>query len=60
MTNHVIHLIPKWRIFVTCTHRRTLKSKMVVTRDDLGRAARKRGIEGQVTTIRHFGISCMH
>ena len=32
---------------------------MAVTRDDLGRAARKRGIEGQVTIIRHFGIRCM-
>ena len=32
---------------------------MAVARDDLGRAARKRGIEGQVTTIRHFGIRCM-
>ena len=29
---------------------------MAVARDDLGRAARKRGSEGQVTTIRHFGI----
>ena len=29
---------------------------MAVARDDLGRAARKRGIEGQVTIIRHFGI----
>ena len=37
----------------------TLKSKMVVARDDLGRAGRKRGIEGQVITIRHFGIRCM-
>ena len=32
---------------------------MAVARNDLGRAARKRGIEGQVTTIRHFGIRCM-
>ena len=32
---------------------------MAVARDDLGRAARKRGIEGQVTIIRHFGIRCM-
>ena len=32
---------------------------MAVTRDDLGRAARKRGIEGQVTIIRHFGIRCI-
>ena len=32
---------------------------MAAPRDDLGRAARKRGIEGQVTTIRHFGIRCM-
>ena len=29
---------------------------MAVARDDLGRAAWKRGIEGQVTTTRHFGI----
>ena len=33
---------------------------MAVTRDDLGRAARKRGIEGQETIIRHFGIRCMN
>ena len=33
---------------------------MAVARDDLGRAARKRGIEGQVTIIRHFGIRCIH
>ena len=39
--------------------RNTPNSKMAVTRDDLGRAARKRGIEGQVTTIRHFEIRCM-
>ena len=32
---------------------------MAVARDDLGRAARKRGIEGQVTTIPHFGIRCI-
>ena len=32
---------------------------MVVARDGLGRAARKRGIEGQITTTRHFGIRCM-
>ena len=32
---------------------------MAVVRDDLGRAARKRGSEGQVTTIRHFGIRCI-
>ena len=32
---------------------------MAVARDGLGRAARKRGIEGQVTTIRHFGIRCI-
>ena len=32
---------------------------MAVARDDLGRAARKRGIEGQATIIRHFGIRCM-
>ena len=32
---------------------------MALARDDLGRAARKRGIESQVTTIRHFGIRCM-
>ena len=32
---------------------------MEVARDDLGRAARKRGIEGQVTIIRHFGIRCI-
>ena len=32
---------------------------MAVARDDLGRAARKRGIEGQVTIIRHFGIRCI-
>ena len=32
---------------------------MAVARDDLGRAARKRGIDGQVTTIRHFGIRCI-
>ena len=31
---------------------------MAVARDDLGRAARKRGIEGQVIIIRHFGIRC--
>ena len=33
---------------------------MAVARDELGRAARKRGIEGQVTIIRHFGIRCMN
>ena len=33
--------------------------KMAVARDNLGKVARKRGIEGQVTTIRHFGIRCM-
>ena len=33
--------------------------KMAVTWDDLGRAAWKQGMEGQVTTIRHFGIRCM-
>ena len=32
---------------------------MAVAQDDLGRAARKRGIEGQVTPIRHFGIRCI-
>ena len=32
---------------------------MPVARDDLGRAARKRGIEGQVTINRHFGIRCI-
>ena len=32
---------------------------MSVARDDLGRAARKRGIEGQVTIIRHFRIRCI-
>ena len=32
---------------------------MAVTRDDLGRAAWKRGIEGQLITIRHFGIRCI-
>ena len=32
---------------------------MAVARDDLVRAARKRGIEGQVTIIRHFGIRCI-
>ena len=32
---------------------------MAVARDDLGRAARKRGIEGQITIIRHFGIRCI-
>ena len=32
---------------------------MAVARDDLGRAARKRGIVGQVTIIRHFGIRCI-
>ena len=32
---------------------------MAVARGDLGRAARKRGIEGQVTIIRHFGIRCI-
>ena len=32
---------------------------MAVARDDLGRPARKRGIEGQETIIRHFGIRCM-
>ena len=32
---------------------------MAVARNDLGRAVRKRGIEGQVTTIRHFGIRCI-
>ena len=32
---------------------------MAVARDELGRAARKRGIEGQVTIIRHFGIRCI-
>ena len=32
---------------------------MAVARDDLGRAARKRGIEGQATTIRHFGVKCI-
>ena len=32
---------------------------MAVARDDLRRAARKRGIEGQVTIIRHFGIRCI-
>ena len=104
----IIHLIPKWRIVVTCPsmprfradhperppfgirciyliHLITLSvsesridviicfrlpycnflvakwinkinSKMAVARDDLGRAARKRGIEGQVTIIRHFEI----
>ena len=36
-----------------------INSKMAVARDDLGRAARKRGIEGEVTTIRHFGIRCI-
>ena len=33
---------------------------MAVARDDLGRVARKRGIKGQVTIIRHFGIRCMY
>ena len=37
----------------------TPNPKMAVARDDLGRAAWKRGIEGQVTTIRHFGIRCI-
>ena len=37
----------------------TPNSKMAAARDDLGRAVRKRGIEGQVTTIRHFGIRCI-
>ena len=32
---------------------------MAVARDDLGRVARKRGIEGQVTIIRHFGSRCI-
>ena len=32
---------------------------MAVARYDLGRAARKRGIEGQVTIIPHFGIRCV-
>ena len=32
---------------------------MAVARDDLGRAARKRSIEGQVTIVRHFGIRCI-
>ena len=32
---------------------------MEVAWDDLGRVAWKRGIEGQVTTIRHFEIRCM-
>ena len=32
---------------------------MAVAQDDLGRAVRKRGIEGQGTTIRHFGIRCI-
>ena len=32
---------------------------MAVKKVDLGRAARKRGIEGEVTTIRHFGIRCI-
>ena len=32
---------------------------MAVARDDLRRAARKRGIEGQVTIIRHFRIRCI-
>ena len=32
---------------------------MAVARDALLRAARKRGIEGQVTIIRHFGIRCI-
>ena len=32
---------------------------MAVARDDLGRAARKRGIEGHVTIISHFGIRCI-
>ena len=32
---------------------------MAVARDDLGKAAWERGIEGQVTTIRHFGIRCI-
>ena len=30
---------------------------MAVTRDDLGRAARKRGIEGQVTAMASFAVS---
>ena len=34
-----------------------INSKIAVARDDLGRATRKRDIEGQVTIIRHFGIS---
>ena len=33
---------------------------MAVARDDLGRAARKRGIDGQVTIIRQFGIRCIY
>ena len=37
----------------------TPNSKMAVARDDLRRAARKRGIEGQVTTIRNFEIRCI-
>ena len=37
----------------------TPNCKMTVARDDLGRAAWKRGIEDQVTTIRHFGIRCI-
>ena len=37
----------------------TSNYKMAVARDDLGEVARKRGIEGQVTTIRHFGIRCI-
>ena len=32
---------------------------MAVPRDDLGKAARKRGIEGQVAIIVHFGIRCI-
>ena len=34
---------------------------MAVAWDNLGRAAQKRGIEGQITIIiHHFGIRCIH
>ena len=44
---------------MTLLGRNTPNSKMAVARDDLERAGRKRGIEGQETTMRHFGIRCM-
>ena len=50
-----LKVINYWKLGV----RYTPNSKIAVARDDLWREARKQGIKGQVTTISHFGITCM-